>query len=85
MADFKKEPIKITKSFNTQILDVEDDCVLIFDGEWTRRIYFDMDEKVLENIKKNKDKIKGNNVVVKYYGDLKKPFEIEFLKIKKFK
>ena len=76
MIDFKKDDktIKDIKKLNTTINKVEKDCIIIFDGEWNRRIYFDKNFK--------KDLKEGQNIIVEYIGDLKKPFDIEFLKLK---
>jgi len=78
------EIIEEIKTFNTQIFEVEDNSIIIGINGWRVRYYFDLDAKILYEIKNNKDNYKGRMIELQYIGDLNDVFTLKRLPIKKW-
>jgi len=80
----QKEIIEEIKTFKTQIFEIEDNSIIIGIDGWRIRYYFDLDAKILYEIKNNKDNYKGRMIELQYIGDLNDVFTLKRLPIKKW-
>lgn len=72
------------KNFDTTILEVEDNSIIVNISGWRTRYYFDLSEKVLEDIRNNKKLYEGRKIKLEYQGDLEDVFTLVRLPIKKW-
>lgn len=70
-----------TKKLTTSALVVEDNAIIININGWRMRVYFELKDKDLKLIQKNKKDFEGRSIEVEYIGDLKDVHNLKLLPI----